>query len=469
MSEPTTNPTETTKDEGRDASSGLRAMLRRGNLGPDDLKSFEENLRKEPIDRAADLVSDAWTSLPKELKQAVVSWKWDGRAADRRARACLRLGAAVVGPDPKFAGGLVNIGLKPLMGGTTAGDRNGPPKSGVKGDLRVGLRKILEERWLQPPGSEPVKQLTYSHISRDVRGVFDTLMLEVATQTPTTAASARPVRELLIEWMEGQSANEKTPEGQHAAEAFLRKLRGQADIPVGAASLSSAAITRPRPGDVPAPTGSVSGTAAGGPPRPDATNTPPLPHPKAVITEAIRSIQNEVKRWSAEEGGELPELRKRVATLDQELQQRTAQRVALTESLEIIRNRMEEAERRLGEMTDQRNRALTSVDRLENELRSLRQEVDARRAEAQQLTSRVETLGRDLEKSREDKRRDVEYTREAERAAVAQELARGAKIHLENMKELLTLDPSETQRAAVRSCYEELTKLLRTATSRPNG
>lgn len=473
MSETHTDGPPSEKSGSSDSKSPLQAILARGELGSGDARDFETALKhkNEHAERAAELLAARWADLPKDLQVVALRWKWHERKPESRARACLYLGAAVATSDPVGASGLLGEAMRVIARRAGGGAR--PGRGGgtaPRTDLRATLRRTLLERWLQPVSTAPLFALRYTHIARDARPEFDSLLNEALSGQPPA------LRDAVTNWLDAQLVTESSSESRHAVESALSRLRslGPAAEAVPASVASSAGLEKgvaPNATTVPRvlPSGvantkaeSRSNLAQGSP------GSPPS-HPKVLIADALRVIQAEVKRWSSEDGSELLNLRRRATDLADSLKRRTQERDELATSLGITKERFEQQERALAEITDQRNRALRSTEAAESELCKLKELTAGLEATTSEVKSRNAQLERDLERVREDKRKDVEYTRDTERAAMAQELTRAASIHIENMKELLQLEPSERQRAALRSCHEELMRVLRPPTPRSNG
>lgn len=473
MSEANTNGPQSDKSGSSDSKSPLQALLARGALGAGDAKDFEAALKhkQEHAERAAELLAARWAELPKDLQVVALRWKWQERKPESRARACMYLGAAVAKSDPVSASGLLGEAVRLIAGKVGGGARPGEGLSTAPSTgLRATLRRILFERWLQPVDTAPLFAIRYSHITREARSEFDALLNEALSGQPAA------LRDAVTNWLEPQLGNESSSENRHAVEAALSRLR----LPgVAGATVPGSVVPSPNsqqgpssnvtaaPRVIPSAvadskTESKSNLAQGSP------GGPPS-HPKVLIADALRVIQTELKRWSGEDGSELLSLRRRAADLDDSLKRRTQERDELATALGITKERFQQQVRSLAEVTDQRNLALRSTEVLDSELRHLRDLAARLETTTAEAKSRNEQLERDLERVKEDKRKDVEYTRDTERTAMAQELAKAASIHIENMKDLLQLEPSEKQRTALRSCHEELTRALRLPTPRSNG
>ena len=465
MSEANTNGPQSDRSGSSDSKSPLQAMLARGALGAADAKDFEAALKhkQEHAEHAAELLAARWAELPKDLQVVALRWKWQERKPKGRAWACMYLGAAVAKSDPVSASGLLGEAVRLIAGKVGGGARPGEGGGTAPGTgLRASLRRLLFDRWMQPVETAPLFAIRYSHIAREARSEFDTLLNEVLSGQPAA------LREAVTNWLESQLVSESSSENRHAVEAAMTRLRlpGAAAAPVpapvvsnrepqqGLSSNVTAAPRVPPSGVADSKPESRSNLAQG-------TSGGPMSHPKVLIADALRVIQTELKRWSSEDGSELLSLRRRTTDLDESLKRRTQERDELATSLGVTKERFEQQERSLAEVTDHRNRALRSAEVLESELRHLRNLAARLETTTAEAKSRNEQLERDLERVKEDKRRDVEYTRDTERTAMAQELGKAASIHIENMKDLLQLEPSEKQRTALRSCREELTRALR--------
>jgi len=291
-------------------------------------------------------------------------------------------------------------------------------------------------------------------------------------------------------WLEDQLAKESSSENRHAVESALSRVRAPA--PVGEARSTSVvhatALDRsPQSNKTSVPGVPSSRTPESKPePRPTVAQVSAVgatAHPKALIDDALRVIQTELKRWDSEDGSELASLRRKATELDDSLKLRTQERDERATALDIMRDRCEQQQRSLDEATEKHNYTLRSAEVAETERHQLKlraTQLEALHSEAKKQNDQLkrdlervkedkrrdakkqnDQLERDLERVKEDKRRDVEYTRDTERTAMAQELGKAASIHIENMKDLLQLEPSEKQRTALRSCLEELTRALR--------
>ncbi len=451
-----------------ESKSPLQAMLAKGGLHAGDAKDFEAALKhkQEHAERAAELLASRWADLPRELQMIVVRWKWQERKADSRAKACLRVGAAVAKSDPVSASGLLGEALKlasskPEAIAKPARAGSGSPQS----DLRTSLRKMLAERWLTPLDAAPLFALRFSHVAREARSELVSMLGDAVGGQDSGS------RKAVLDWLEAQLVNEPSSENRYAIESALKALQGSAavsataplattvivesvkDVPVSTPASPRVAESRSEPKTTVAQASTVAASV----------------HPRIPITEALRVIQAEVRRWSSEDGSELQSLRHRTAELEENLKRRTQERDELGTSLEVVRTKHAQLDRSLAELSEQHHRALHLVQTSEEEVRQLKQRLVLLEAQHADATKLKEQLERDLSRSREDKRRDVEYTRDAERAAMAQEIARTARIHLENMKDLLQLEPSEKQQAALQSCHTELARVFRVLPARSNG
>jgi len=473
MSEANTNGPQSDRSGSSDSKSPLQAMLARGALGAADAKDFEAALKhkQEHAEHAAELLAARWAELPKDLQVVALRWKWQERKPKGRALACMYLGAAVAKSNPLDASGLLDEAIKIVTGKAGGGARPGggggtPPSS----DVRAAVRKALLERWLQPLDSAPLFAIRYIHLAREVRLEFDSLLNDVLSGQPPAS------REAVCMWLVDQLAKESSSENRPAVESALSRVRAPAKV--GEARPHSVVHTTALDRSLPLSTTAVpsvpsSGTSESKPElRPNLAQVSEVSstaHPKVLIADALRAIQTELKRWSSEDGSELASLRRKATELDDSLKRRTQERDERATALEIVRDRCEQQQRSLDAVTEHRHHALRSAEVAETELRQLKEraaQLDASHSEAKK---RNEQLERDMERVREDKRKDVEYTRDTERAAMANELARTAGIHLENMKDLLQMEPSEKQRTALLTCHDELTRALHPPTPRSNG
>jgi hypothetical protein len=451
-----------------DSKSPLQAILARGALDRGDAKDFEEALKnkQQPAERAAELLASRWPDLPRELQMIVVRWKWQERKADSRAKACLRVGAAVAKTDPPSASGLLGEAMK--LASTKPDVSAKPARSGTGAtpiDLRTTLRKMLVERWLTPLDAAPLFSLRYSHIAREARSEFVSMLGEAV------GGEGSGDRIAVVKWLKDQLSKEAPGENRHAVESALKAFQGSSPPSLALSQATSPPAESAK--DAPATTTAI-------PEVPESRGEPRTPlaqvstvaapvHPRVPIAEALRVIQAEVRRWSSEDGSELQSLRRKATELEESLKRRTQERDELGTTLGIVRTKHEQLERSVSELSEQHARALRVVESSETEVRQLKQHLVGLEAQHADATKLKEQLEKDLGRSREDKRRDVEYTRDAERAAMAQEIGRTASIHLENMKDLLQLEPSQKQRAALQSCHDELARVFRTSPARSNG
>jgi hypothetical protein len=449
-----------------ESKSPLQSFLARGVLNVGDAKDFEAALKhkQEHAERAAELLASRWTDLPRDFQMIVVRWKWLERKTDSRAKACLRVGAAVAETDPVSASGLLGEAMK-LASSKPDASAKQVRGSATPLDLRTALRKMLAERWLTPLDAAPLFSIRYSHVAREARSEL-VAMLDDAVGDQDSRS-----RHAVVNWLEDQVSKEPPGENRHAVESALKALQGP-----GPASLTAAQATG-RTGDS-AIVAAVLATTPPAVPEPrveqrtvlaQVGNVAAPVHPRVPIAEALRVIQAEFKRWSSEDGSELQSLRRKAAELEESLKRRLQERDELSTSLGIVRTQNEQLGRSISELSAQHERARQLVESSEAEVRRLKEHLARVEAQHSEATKLKEQLERDLGRFREDKRRDVEYTRDSERAAMAHEIGRTASIHLENMKDLLQLEPSEKQRAALQSCHDELARVFRTKPARSNG
>lgn len=451
-----------------ESKSPLQAILAKGVLEAGDARDFEAALKhkQEHAERAAELLASRWADLPRELQMIVVRWKWQERKADSRAKACLRVGAAVAKTDPVSASGLLGEAMKLASSKPDASAKPARAGSGAPPiDLRASLRKMLAERWLTPLDAAPLFALRFSHIAREARSEL------VAMLGDAVGGQDCGSRNAVVNWLEAQLVNEPSSENRYAVESALKALQGSSPVSATAPQTTTVGVESVK--DTPAST-TASPAVAESRSEPKTTlaqgsTAAASVHPRGPITEALRVIQAEVRRWSCEDGSGLQALRRRAAELEEHLKRRTQERDEAGTALGIVRTKHDQLERSVAELSERHNRALQLVETSEAEVRQLKQQLVRLEAQHAEATKLKEQLEIDLGRSREDKRRDVEYTRDAERAAMAQEMARTASIHLENMKDLLQLEPSEKQRAALQSCHDELARVFRALPARSNG
>lgn len=456
-----------------ESKSALQSLLSRGSLGARDARDLEVALKdkKEHAERAAEALAAAWSTLPKELRMIPIRWKWQERKPESRAKACMTLGAAVAASDPVSASSLLSEAMKAMAAKAGLASRTATGSSGGSAtpDLRSVMRTSLIERWLRPIESAALFRIRYTHLARESRPSFDSLIVEALGSLPGEFRAAA------VQWLERQTSEEPTQENRHALATLLGRLSPvnaePAAPPSGPVGGGMTDVTN-RQSELPAAVPATSGDRPVEAPQTQAASSVgqlPLAHPRTLIADAVRVIQSELKRWSTEESDELGKLRRRVTDSEESLKRRTHERDELASALTNARDRVERAERGLAEAVEQRDCAIATGERLEREVRALNlrvSELERRCTESEASRSR---LDQELKQVREDKRKDVEYTRESERAATAKQIAHTARVHLENMHELLAAAPSEKQRAALVACYEELFKALASSNGRSNG
>lgn len=451
-----------------ESQSPLQAILAKGALETGDARDFEAALKhkQEHAERAAELLASRWADLPRELRMIVVRWKWQARKADSRAKACLRVGAAVAKTDPVSASGLLGEAMKLASSKPDSSAKSARAGSGAPPiDLRASLRKMLAERWLTPLDAAPLFALRFSHVPREARSELVSMLGDAVGGQDSGRRSA------VLDWLEAQLVNEPSSENRYAVESALKALQGSSAVSATAPQATSAIVesVKAAPLSTPASPAVAESRSESKRTLPQASTAAASVHPRGPITEALRVIQAEVRRWSSEDGSELQVLRRRTAELEENLKRRTQERDELGTALGIVRAKHDQLERSVAELSQQHDRALQLVETSEAEVRQLKQQLERLEAQHAEATKLKEQFERDLGRSREDKRRDVEYTRDAERAAMAQEIARTASIHLENMKDLLQLEPSQKQRSALQSCHDELARVFRASPARSNG
>jgi hypothetical protein len=451
-----------------ESKSPLQAILARGALLAGDAKEFEAALKhkQEHAERAAELLASRWRDLPRDLQMIVVRWKWQERKAESRAKACLRLGAAVAKTDPVSASGLLGEAMKLLSSKPDPGAK--PSRSGsgaTPADFRTALREMLAERWLTPLDAAPLFSIRFPHVAREARSELASMLSEAVGGEDSAS------RKAVVEWLQSQLINEPSIENRHAVDSALKALQGPS--PLNAITPRSPAPTTELTKDE-APLTPTSSEVAESKTSPTTaldqlSNVAAPAHPRVLIADALRVIQAEVKRWSSEDGSELQSLRRKAAELEESLKRCTQERDELVTTLGIVRTKQEQLERSVSELSDRHGRALQLVESSETETRQFKQQLMQLEAQHAKVIMLKEQLEQDLGRVKEDKRRAVEYTRDTERAAMAQEIARVASFHLENMKDLLQLDPSKKQNDALQSCHNELSRVLRTPLTHPNG
>lgn len=462
--------------ETADSKSVLQSLLSRGSLGSKDAKDLEVALKDKKVhaERAAEALAAAWSTLPKELQMIPIRWKWQERRPESRAKACMTLGAAVAASDPVSASSLLSEAMKVMAAKAGMNTRTATGSSGGSAtpDLRAVMRTSLIERWLRPIDSAALFRIRYTHLARESRPSFDSLIVEALGSLPGEFRTA------VVKWIERQSSEEPTQENRHALATLLGRLspvKAEPAAPPPGPIVGGMTDLTNRKSELPAAISAVattSGDLKAEAPQPQAASSVgqlPRAHPRTLIADAVRVIQSELKRWSTEESDELGKLRRRVTDSEESLKRRTNERDELASALSNARDRVEGAERGLAEAVEQRDRAIATGERLEREVHALNLRVadqERRCAESEASSSR---LDQELKQAREDKRKDVEYTRESERAATAKQIEQAARVHLENMHELLAAAPSEKQRAALVACYEELFKVLAPPNGRSKG
>lgn len=441
--------------------SPLQAILSRGALVASDAKDFEAALKhkQEHAERAADLLASRWRELPRDLQMLVVRWKWQERKSESRAKACLRLGAAVAKTDPVSASGLLGEAMKLL---SSKPDPRAKPSRSSSGttpvDFRAALREMLADRWLRPLDAAPLFLIRFTHIAREARSELASMLSE------SIGGEDSATRKAVIEWLQSQLIDEPSTENRHAVDSALKALQGSS--PLTAMTPQSPAVANQVMKDESAltptssalPESNTSPTEVHG----QSSNAAAPAHPRVLIADAVRVIQAELKRWISEDGSELQALRRKAEEYEESLKRRTEERDELANAIGMARARHDHLERSVSELSEQRDRTVRLLESSESEVRQLKQKLIQLETQHFEVVKHRDQLERDLGRSREDKRRDVEYTRDSERAAMAKEIARAASIHLENMKELLELEPSQKQRAALQSCHNELTRVFRT-------
>lgn len=444
--------------------TSLPALLARGGLASADIEQFKTALvQKHPTaERAATLLAEHWKDLPFELRLEVVRWCWEPRVAKSCATATFILGAGIAELDPANASTMLDKAMKAVakLPVTFAGTKVANFKTSDS-DIRDDLRTKFCDLWLRPIETAPLFKCKYISLSNEARPQFDAVIMEFLESQPETT------RDLVAQWLDADRASTLPADRRHAVESLLNRVRRsnsrtdipplaptpaeriQSQLPESAKSESKAPVTNTGIQTISQPTHSKTVTEGS------------RQNPRAAIQAAVHTIQLEIKRWDQQFVSEVTSLRLKVTELEESLKRSTRERDDNATSLAALKDRCENLERSSIEATEKRDRALQVADQLQAELSRLNERVHQLESSNADATRRGEQLKADLDRVKEDKRRDVEYTRVTERAAMAQDISRAASIHMENIHELIQSVPSEELRNGLRSCHEELKRVLR--------